>query len=70
MKKALNITVMLLVRMALAFSLISCNGEAEEKVNKVLGTDVKLNGTWKSEPISYRHDGKDYSGTAELRFKV
>lgn len=68
MKKALNITVMLLVLTALAFSLISCNGEAEEKVNEVLGTDVKLNGTWKSEPISYRHDGKDYSGTVELIF--
>ena len=68
MKKALNITVMLLVLMALAFGLISCNGEAEEKVNEVLGTDVKLNGTWKSNEVFYKHGGKYYTGRVELRF--
>ena len=69
MKKALNITVMLLVLMALAFGLAGCDGNADQaKADELLGTNVKLNGTWKSDPISYRHDGKDYSGTVELRF--
>ena len=69
MKKALNITVMLLVLMALAFGLAGCDGNADQaKADELLGTNVKLNGTWKSDPISYRHDGKNYSGTVELRF--
>ena len=68
-KKALNITVMLLVLMALVFGLVGCDGNVDQaKSDEMLGTDVRLNGTWKSEPISYSHDGKDYSGTVKLRF--
>lgn len=68
-KKALNITVMLFVLMVLAFGLIGCDGRAEQaKADEMLGTYVKLNGTWKSQTVTYTHDGKQSSGQIELRF--
>ena len=69
MRMALNITVMLLMLTALAFSLVGCDGRAEqEKVDEMLGTNVKLNGTWESQTVTYVHNGVRYSGQIELRF--
>ena len=69
MRKALNIMVLLLMLTALAFGLVGCDGNADQaKADEMLGTDVKLNGTWKSQTVTYTHDGKRYSGQIELRF--
>lgn len=69
MKKALNIAALLFVLTALAFGLIGCDGNADQaKADEMLGTNVKLNGTWKSQTVTYIHDGKQYSGQIELRF--
>ena len=46
MRKVLNITAMLFVLTVLAFGLIGCDGSKEQaKVDEMLGTNVKLNGT-------------------------
>ena len=69
MRKVLNITAMLLVLTVLAFGLIGCDDRAEQaKADEMLGTNVKLNGTWKSQTVSYTHNGMQYSGQIELRF--
>ena len=68
MKKTINITAMLFVLIALSFSMISCNSEPAQKVDEMLGTNVKLNGTWKSQSVTYTHEGKQYTGQIELRF--
>ena len=69
MRKALNIAALLFVLTALAFGLVGCDGNADQaKADEMLGTDVKLNGTWKSQTVTYTHDGKQYSGQVELKF--
>ena len=69
MRKTLNIAVILFVLTALAFGLAGCDGSADQaKADEMMGTDVKLNGTWKSQTVTYTHDGKRYSGQIELRF--
>ena len=69
MRKTLNIAVILFVLTALAFGLAGCDGNTDQaKADEMLGTDVKLNGTWKSQTVTYTHDGKRYSGQIELRF--
>ena len=69
MRKALNVTAMLLVLTVLAFGLIGCDGSKEQaKVDEMLGTNVKLNGTWESQTVTYIHNGMQYSGQVELRF--
>ena len=69
MRKVLNITAMLFVLTVLAFGLIGCDGSKEQaKVDEMLGTNVKLNGTWKSQTVSYTHNGMQYAGQIELRF--
>ena len=69
MRKTLNIAVILFVLTTLAFGLAGCDGNADQaKADEMLGTDVKLNGTWKSQTVTYTHDGKRYSGQIELRF--
>ena len=69
MRKALNIMALLFVLTVMAFGLIGCNGSAEQaKADEMMGADVKLNGTWKSQTVTYTHDGKQYSGEIELRF--
>lgn len=69
MRKALNIAALLFMLTALAFGLVGCDGNADQaKADEMLGTNVKLNGTWKSQTVTYTHDGKQYSGQIELRF--
>ena len=69
MRKTLNITVMLFILTVLAFGLIGCDGRAEqEKVDEMLGTNVRLYGTWKSQTVTYVHNDMQYSGQIELRF--
>ena len=69
MRKVLNITAMLLVLTVLAFGLIGCDGSKEQaKVDEMLGTNVTLYGTWKSQTVTYVHNGVQYSGQIELRF--
>ena len=69
MRKSLNIMGLLFVLTALSFVVIGCDGNADQaKADEMLGTDVKLNGTWKSQTVTYTHDGKRYSGQIELRF--
>lgn len=69
MKKRVATITSLFLLLALAFVMIGCDGTADkEKVDEMLGTNVKLNGTWKSQSVTYTHDGKQYTGHIELRF--
>ena len=65
----IKVAVFLFAIVLMAATMMGCQGDsAEEKMNEALGANIKLNGTWKSQPVSYTHEEKEYNGQIELRF--
>ena len=69
MNKVIKATSLLFILIVLLLSVIGCNGETKnDKIDEIIEANVKLNGTWKSQSVSYNHEENKYTGIIELRF--